>query len=399
MTDLERYNRDKATVISMIKFILMFAIIVGLLYVGVQLFVILIPFLIGFLLAKTSRAIAERLCRKTVKNEEGRKKVRRATTIIYGILLVLIIITIILALVALFNQANKAIIKLGEAAKNFNASEFANGLISKFSVDNGGFITPGMEESIRTIIVDTGNTVIATLPDILSGVMNSILGMISSIPYGIFVVICIILSGYYFINDAPRVLKFYSKNVPNRQFRVKSMNLINTLSSTLFNALGGYLALLIITAVEAWIVFFLAGTDYAVILALVTAVIDFLPVLGISATMVPVAIYSFLHGNYFAVIVLVIGIAAMSIIRRFLEPAILSKSLKMHPLLMLVGMAFGVYAWGAIGFLLGPTMLIIIMDVMKVFEIDKKVLSFMSRVLQKFMQKPEEIVEEANVEE
>ena len=398
MTDLERYNRDKATVISMIKFILMFAIIIGLLYVGVKLFVILIPFLIGFLLAKTSRAIAEKFCKKVSKDENGRRKVRRITTVIYCILLVLIVIIIVLAFIALFNQANKAIGKLGEAAKNFNASDFANGIISKFSVDNGGFITPGMEQSIHTIITDTGNTVISTLPDILSGVMNSILGMIGSIPYGIFVVICIILSGYYFINDAPRVMKFYSKNVPNRQFRVKSINLLNTLSSTLFNALGGYLALLIITAVEAWVVFFIAGTDYAVILALVTAVVDFLPVLGVSAVMLPVAVYSFLHGNYYAVVVLIIGLALMTVIRRFLEPAILSKSLKMHPLLMLVGMAFGVYVWGAIGFLLGPTMLIIIMDVMKVFEIDKKVLAFMSRVLQKFMQKPEEIAEETKTE-
>ena len=48
MNDLERYNRDKASVMSMLKFILAVGITVGLLYVGKIVAVILIPFLIGF---------------------------------------------------------------------------------------------------------------------------------------------------------------------------------------------------------------------------------------------------------------------------------------------------------------------------------------------------------------
>ena len=101
-------------------------------------------------------------------------------------------------------------------------------------------------------------------------------------------------------------------------------------------------------------------------------------------------ISSFITG----IIILVIAMAIMTVLRRILEPAILGKSLHLHPLMMLLGMALGVYIWGAIGFLLGPTMLIIILDVCKVFEIDKKVMNFLSRVLSNFMKKPEEPVEE-----
>ena len=79
----------------------------------------------------------------------------------------------------------------------------------------------------------------------------------------------------------------------------------------------------------------------------------------------------------------------MTVIRRLAEPPILGKSLHLHPLLMLLGMAIGVYVWGPIGFLLGPTVMIIIIDVVKVFGLDKKFMEFFSRILGNFMKQPE----------
>ena len=163
----------------------------------------------------------------------------------------------------------------------------------------------------------------------------------------------------------------------------------------MFRVLGGYISLLIITFVEAFILFKIAGVDYAIILALVTGVIDFLPVLGISATMIPVMIYCAMHGNFTSVIILIIGMALMTVIRRIIEPIILGKSMRIHPLLMLIGMVAGVYIWGPIGFLVGPMVLIIIIQVINVFEIDKKFTSFMSRVLKKFMAQPEDTSHDA----
>ena len=81
----------------------------------------------------------------------------------------------------------------------------------------------------------------------------------------------------------------------------------------------------------------------------------------------------------------------MTVIRRVLEPVVLGKSMKLHPLLMLIAMVIGVYVWGAIGFLLGPTVMIIVIQTMKIFDLDKKLLAFLSRVLHKFMSDPEEI--------
>ncbi len=393
MNDLERYNRDKASVMSMLKFILAVGITVGLLYVGKIVAIILIPFLIGFLLAKTSDIIAKPLSKLFDKDAKkirpGRRKSTHTKTalVIYVILNIFVFIIIVLTFIGLVYQANSLLVTLADAAKSFKPSElFSTHILDRFSESNGGFLTDDMMASIESSIADMGQTLAKNIPTFVSSAFTKIWKLIGNLPYGVFVVICVILSGFYFINDAPAVLKFYVKNTPNKTFRNRIFTLLNELAVMVFRVLGGYLALFIITAFESLIVFWVAGLhEYAIVLCIITALIDFLPILGISATMIPMIIYQICNGNYVSAGVLLAGFIVMSIIRRFIEPAILGKSLKMHPLITLLAMAAGVYVWGPVGFLLGPVLAIIIIQVIKVFEIDKSVGRYLSGILDGFM--------------
>ena len=70
----------------------------------------------------------------------------------------------------------------------------------------------------------------------------------------------------------------------------------------------------------------------------------------------------------------------------------------MHPLVTLFAMAAGVYIWGPAGFLLGPVLAIIIIQIIKVFEIDKIVGKYFSGVLDRFM-KDKKVEEKKTAEE
>ena len=393
MNDLERYNRDKASVMSMLKFILAVGITVGLLYVGKIVAIILIPFLIGFLLAKTSDIIAKPLSKLFDKDAKkirpGRRKSTHTKTalVVYVILNVFVFIIIVLTFIGLVYQANSLLVTIADAAKSFKPTElFSTHILDRFSEANGGFLTDEMMESVQNSIGDMGQTLAKNIPTFVSGAFSKLWKLVGNLPYWVFVVICVILSGFYFINDAPAVLKFYVRNTPNKTFRTRIFTLLNELAVMVFRVLGGYLALFIITAFESLIVFWVAGLhEYAIVLCIITALIDFLPILGISATMIPMIIYQICNGNYVSAGVLLAGFIVMSIIRRFIEPAILGKSLKMHPLITLLAMAAGVYVWGAVGFLLGPVLAIIIIQVIKVFEIDKMVGRYLSGILDGFM--------------
>ena len=417
MTNEERYNRDKASVISMIKYILITLIGIVVIYLFSKFAVMMIPFLIGFILAKCSFAISAPMIRhhekksrplpkpvKKVENKERSLLARiikpeapaepksfavRVSILVYVLLLIFTFVACAVAILLLLSQGNKLLISLSKLTDSFGEGMFDLSLLDSLASENGGFLPLNIVEIIKDNVINMANSLLKQIPTFLSAVITAVWNFVGSLPMIIFSIICVILSGYYFINDGHEVTKFYLKNVPNKSFRKKSLSLINDLSKTLFRVIGGYMLLLVVTSVEAWIVLSLSHVDYAVILALITGAIDFLPVLGISATMIPVCIYCFFHGNYTAIVIIIIGMAVMTVIRRVLEPIVLGKTMKLHPLLMLIAMVIGVYVWGPIGFLLGPTVMIIVVQSAKVFEIDKKLLAFLSRVLHKFMA-PEE---------
>ena len=392
MNDIERYNRDRASVMSMIKFILIVGITVALCYCAKVVVVILVPFLIGFMLAKTANLIANPLSKLFDKNPQsikpGKKKSTRMKTalVCYVILNVILVIMVIVLCIGLLWQANTILNRLSSASMNFNPhNSIGNGILNRFSVANGGFLTEEMIAGFQKDVEGIGQNIVAAIPTFIRSSLSTIWKLIGNLPYAIFFVISIMLSGFYFINDGPAVLKFFARNTPNRKFRNRVFGLINDLSMTVFRVLGGYMALFVITAAEAYLVFMAAGVyNYALILALITALIDFMPVLGISATMIPVMIWLFLNGKIVPVVIIIIGMAVMTVVRRFIEPPILGKSMHIHPLLTLVAMAAGVYIWGAIGFLLGPALAIIILQIIKVFEIDKKVGEYLSGVFERF---------------
>lgn len=392
MNDIERYNRDRASVMSMIKFILIVGITVALCYCAKVVVVILVPFLIGFMLAKTANLIANPLSKLFDKNPQsikpGKKKSTRMKTalVCYVILNVILVIMVIVLCIGLLWQANTILNRLSSASMDFNPhNSIGNGILNRFSVANGGFLTEEMIAGLQKDVEGIGQNIVAAIPTFIRSSLSTIWKLIGNLPYAIFFVISIMLSGFYFINDGPAVLKFFARNTPNRKFRNRVFGLINDLSMTVFRVLGGYMALFVITAAEAYLVFMAAGVyNYALILALITALIDFMPVLGISATMIPVMIWLFLNGKIVPVVIIIIGMAVMTVVRRFIEPPILGKSMHIHPLLTLVAMAAGVYIWGAIGFLLGPALAIIILQIIKVFEIDKKVGEYLSGVFERF---------------
>lgn len=371
---------------SIIKYLLIAAVSALLIFFALRVVSVLIPFLIGFLLARTAHAIATPINQfKGRKHALSLKRKKRTEKIIYGFLVVIILLAAAYGIFSLIGQGMRALAALQSYAADFSDQGKLWDALQNVSESHGGIIKDSFIETIMANINQIEISIMEQIPDVLSRTVSSLWSIIGNIPYGIFVVISVFMSGFYFISDGPTVLKGYMKTIPNHTFRRSSIELINNLSVTLFRALGGYLLLLIITMLESWIAFKLADVDYALVLALVTAILDFLPVLGISATMWPVIIYCALHDNIQGAIIIIIAMAIMTVIRRFIEPAILGKSLHLHPLMMLISMALGVYVWGAIGFLLGPVVFIILLDVFKTFGLDKKLQNFLSRVLTKFM--------------
>jgi sporulation integral membrane protein YtvI len=262
----------------------------------------------------------------------------------------------------------------------------ATNWISQFSTEHGGFLSPDQLVTITEYITNIKTSITDMLPTLVTNVLSGIISVLGDLPMLLFIFIVIIMSGFYFLTDTKMVFEFLSRNIKSRSFRHKSIQLVDRLSTTLFRVLGGYLLLLIITFTESLIIFWIVGINYSFVLALVTAVLDFMPVLGVSATMVPMMIYFASQGNYTGIVILLIGMAIITVVRRVVEPPILGNAMNMHPLSTLFAMIFGVAVWGAIGFLLGPVVFLIVMEAFKGFSLDKKLRDVLGGILNKFTQ-------------
>ena len=125
-------------------------------------------------------------------------------------------------------------------------------------------------------------------------------------------------------------------------------------TDTVFSTLRGALLLFAVTFAEFLAGFALLRVENAFAAAFMTAAVDFLPVFGCGTVLVPWAVISFVGGRAGRGIALLVLLAAIWLVRQFLEPRIVGRAAGVHPFLALAGAYVGFRLAGAAGMLLAP---------------------------------------------
>jgi sporulation integral membrane protein YtvI len=426
MSNPERMQHDKATILSIIKYFLISIVAVIFIYAGFRLFIILLPFVFGFILARLSIAIVtavknqvydigqfirRRRERKSaqapepapapgtqkatlpaVRRKLGRypqglarsRSEKRLIIVVYVLLIVLIFGMFVGVIVAGVDQLRSLANYLPEI---FGDADFLLRIVDyleSLSARLGGFIPPQYLSMLENELANLQQRILQEVPRIVTAILNGIASFAGNLPIIFFVIVVIIMSGYYFISDSRNMYIFMRRNVISKQFREKTVRLINTLFSTLFRVIGGYLFLLILTFAMALVGLLLIRMPYAVIIALVAAIVDFLPVLGLSATMIPVAIYLFINGQILRGLGALIVLAVMTMIRRVIEPAVLGNAMRLHPMATLTSMIVGIAVYGLAGILIGPIIMVVAKEILSLYGIDNKLRTFFGDILNRF---------------
>ena len=105
----------------------------------------------------------------------------------------------------------------------------------------------------------------------------------------------------------------------------------------------------LLTFLEVFLGLTLLRVDYALLIALVTAVVDILPVLGTGTVMIPWGIAMLVTGNYPLGVGLLILYAVITVVRQMLEPRVVGHQIGLYPLVTLMCMFIGTYLFGAVG--------------------------------------------------
>ncbi len=91
------------------------------------------------------------------------------------------------------------------------------------------------------------------------------------------------------------------------------------------------------------------NSDYIFVIALLSAIFDILPVVGIGAVLWPWALYSFITGNTVLGIGLIVLYVIITVIRQVIEPKFIAGQMSLPPALTLTVMYIGLKTTGVIG--------------------------------------------------
>jgi len=210
------------------------------------------------------------------------------------------------------------------------------------------------------VLPDIEEIIITAVTTMFGGLVREQgMGILVGVPDVFVIIILALVSAYFFMADRENIFSFVVRNTP---LWIKAQ--VNQTKSGLSKALGGYFRaqyiLMTIVGIISIIGLLLLGNPYALLLGLLFAVLDFLPILGTGTVLIPWAVISAIMGNINQAIALAIIYIIITITRQVLQPKILGAQMGAHPLASLMSIFIGFRIFGLLGLIIGPSLLMII---------------------------------------
>ena len=199
--------------------------------------------------------------------------------------------------------------------------------------------------------IETALTGFAT--DLMEQINLSAAGSYLNSALNILILIIIsILATYFVMIDRNQLALVISRAVPTsiQQYYRVVMDNIKT-------AVGGYLKtqlkLMLIIMLALFVGFKLLDVEYALLLAFITSILDFLPVFGTGTIIGPWVVFELISGDYLYAVFLIIIYLVCLLLKQLLQPKIMGDSVGLSPLYALFFMFVGYRINGIIGMIIG----------------------------------------------
>ena len=196
-------------------------------------------------------------------------------------------------------------------------------------------------------------SVLSSLSESSQAIMNNIMDMGKEISSAFIYLVISIMVIYYFMADKDIIKETYLKSFPT-QMRKKAKNIIDIISQKV----GGYIFAQLVTIASVGIVMAVGLSimriDYALLLALITTVLDLIPVVGPTIALIICIIATSQAGVGAVVTVLVVFAIAQLVENNFVRPFVFGKFLNLHPLLIYLFLFIMAKYAGIVGVVFAP---------------------------------------------
>jgi sporulation integral membrane protein YtvI len=350
--------------------------LVLLFWLGPKLIVFFAPFIVGYLLAKLANPLVAFISEKC--------KVRRKAASAFVIVAVLALLVLVIYGICSF---------LGKQAAGFlvDLPDMWQAAEVEFSKAAAHFsrlyerLPEDLKVSLSSAQSSFDGYVSGLLSEISTPTVSAIGNAAKHIPNILISIIMCFLSAYFFIADKDYMANFWEKYLPD--FILIKWELV---VESLVKSVGGYFKAQL--KIEVWMYLLLylgliiAGVDYAALIALGIAVLDFFPVLGTGTVLIPWAVIKLLSGEYVQAIILAVLWGGGQLLRQIIQPKIMGDSMGMPPIptliLLYIGWKFS-GVWGMI-FALPVALIILNLNEAGIFDQAKTSVRYLVRDINVF---------------
>ena len=182
-------------------------------------------------------------------------------------------------------------------------------------------------------------------------------GLVGKLPGILLFLATTVLAAYFTAVSYPTIIVFIRRQLPQRWQGTLSAA-ARTLRSTFWKWLKAESLLCLITFCLLLAAFLYLKIEYALLTAVLVAIVDALPVLGAGTVLIPWSIYHLLLGQFPRGIALLALYAIILLVRSLMEPRVMAAQAGLPPLSALLAMYLGHSLFGLWGMLLLPILLL-----------------------------------------
>ncbi len=202
------------------------------------------------------------------------------------------------------------------------------------------------------------------VPNILTNLAGRAGSFAMSIPSWAISLVIFLMATYFISADYPH-LRFVAANKLPAEVR----GFCSQVRRVAMDAFGGYVKAELIVTFFIFLIllggFLIMREPYALLIALLLGILDFIPIVGSGTVMVPWCIIDIVLGNYTHALGLAVTWGIIAVFRRVAEPKVVGDQTGLSPIASLVCIYVGMQLAGVPGMILGPILALVVVNIAK----------------------------------
>ncbi len=239
-----------------------------------------------------------------------------------------------------------------------------------FIIDKGQIIS-SLPPQLQTIVQNLSVDINSYIGKLSSQAFSSVTSIFTNIVGFIVAAFMMFFIVFYLLRDGTKIKKAFMDVSPIST--THEDKLFDRIVSAVNGVVKGSFLMALIQGFVATVGLFIFGLPEPFLWGAFTVVAALVPTVGTSISMIPAIIYLLITGHIPQAIGMTIWAAfAVGLIDNFVGPRIVSSRIKLHPVLVLLAVVGGLKFFGALGFLIGPIIMAIFMELVDLYRSDFK---------------------------